>query len=137
MNVTREQIVAEARTWLGTPWHHDAAIKGAGVDCAQFLRRVYIDAGAVPAFEVEHYPMQWYLHQGQPLFLEWVAKFGHKVDVALPGDVLMFNFGRHAAHGAIVLDEHYMIHAQRVARKVIISSRDSLTHRLDSSWSMF
>ena len=81
--------------------------------------------------------MQWYMHQGQPLFLEWMAKYGRKVDVAGPGDAMMFNFGRHAAHGAIVIDGDYMIHAQRLARKVIISSQSSLAHKLDSIWSVF
>ena len=28
------QIVAEARTWLGTPFHHQGRLKGVGVDCA-------------------------------------------------------------------------------------------------------
>ncbi|MCW5939918.1 MAG: C40 family peptidase [Fimbriimonadaceae bacterium] len=26
--------VAEARTWIGTPWHHCGRSKGVGVDCA-------------------------------------------------------------------------------------------------------
>jgi cell wall-associated NlpC family hydrolase len=34
MAVTREQIVAEARTWLGTPWKHGVT------DCAQLIMRV-------------------------------------------------------------------------------------------------
>jgi len=29
----REQIVAEARRWLGTPFHHQGRLLGAGVDC--------------------------------------------------------------------------------------------------------
>jgi len=29
----RKQIVEEAHSWLGTPYHHFAMVKGAGVDC--------------------------------------------------------------------------------------------------------
>lgn len=32
--VTRTQIIAEARTWLGTPYQHQARCKGVGADCA-------------------------------------------------------------------------------------------------------
>ena len=38
----RAAVVAEARSWIKTPWVHMAAIKGAGVDCAMLLARVYI-----------------------------------------------------------------------------------------------
>ena len=31
----RARIVAEAMTWLGTPYHHRGKLKGIGVDCAQ------------------------------------------------------------------------------------------------------
>ncbi len=28
------EVVRVARTWLGTPYHHQGRVKGAGVDCA-------------------------------------------------------------------------------------------------------
>lgn len=31
--VTRAAFVAEARDWLGTPYHHQGRVKGVGVDC--------------------------------------------------------------------------------------------------------
>ncbi len=36
---TRAQIIAEARTWIGTPFHHQARLKGprGGVDCVGLL----------------------------------------------------------------------------------------------------
>ena len=36
----REAVVTEAKTWIGTPFHHAARIKGAGVDCLMLLSRV-------------------------------------------------------------------------------------------------
>ena len=29
----RENLVAEALTWLGTPYHHAGRVKGGGTDC--------------------------------------------------------------------------------------------------------
>jgi cell wall-associated NlpC family hydrolase len=37
----RPDIVEEARSWLGTPYHHQAALKGVGCDCIGLLRGVY------------------------------------------------------------------------------------------------
>ncbi len=37
---TRAALLTEARTWIGTPWHHQAAVKGAGCDCIGFVRGV-------------------------------------------------------------------------------------------------
>jgi NlpC/P60 family putative phage cell wall peptidase len=31
--MTRDEFIAEARTWIGTPYHHQARVKGVGVDC--------------------------------------------------------------------------------------------------------
>ena len=36
----RNRIVAEALTWIGTPFHDCAGIRGVGVDCAYFPIRV-------------------------------------------------------------------------------------------------
>ena len=40
MSFTCEAIIAEARSWLGTPWHHQASLKGVGCDCIGFVRGV-------------------------------------------------------------------------------------------------
>jgi len=29
-----QSLIDEARTWLGTPYHHQPRVKGVGVDCA-------------------------------------------------------------------------------------------------------
>ena len=31
--ITRFDVVRAARGWLGTPWHHQASVKGVGCDC--------------------------------------------------------------------------------------------------------
>ena len=44
----REQIVSEARRWIGTPYHHQAALCGVGVDCVGLIRGVGHATGALP-----------------------------------------------------------------------------------------
>ncbi len=36
-------IVAEARAWIGTPYRHQASLKGIGCDCLGLLRGVWRD----------------------------------------------------------------------------------------------
>ena len=35
------KIVAQARSWLGTPYHHQARLKGVGCDCLGLLRGLW------------------------------------------------------------------------------------------------
>lgn len=123
MSLMRAAVVAEAKTWLRTPWHHEARVKGSGVDCAQFLIGVYAGVGLVPAITTEHYPHDWHLHRDEPRFLAYLLQFADPVDAPLPGDVAMFQYGRHAAHGAIVIDEAgpTIIHAWRDERMVTLT----------------
>src|SRR5215475_8049951 len=43
----RAAVIAEAKTWLGTPFAHRSMVKGAGVDCAQLVRLVFIECGVL------------------------------------------------------------------------------------------
>jgi cell wall-associated NlpC family hydrolase len=40
-----ERIVAEAETWLNTPFRHQGRLKGQGVDCVGFISEVAREAG--------------------------------------------------------------------------------------------
>jgi len=48
---TRQQIIDEARTWLGTPFHHQGRLKSVGADCAGVVdgvARAFGFSGNVP-----------------------------------------------------------------------------------------
>src|ERR1700676_394294 len=91
----RKAIIAEAETWLDTPFHHEARIKGAGVDCGQLLIAVYSACGFVPTdYKIAHYSPDFMLHQGREMFLEYVKTFSREVESPLPGDVVLFQWGR-------------------------------------------
>ena len=61
----REQVLAEALEWLGTPHRNFARSKGAGVDCGLFLAEVYERAGVMPHVEPVPYPADWHLHHSE------------------------------------------------------------------------
>jgi NlpC/P60 family putative phage cell wall peptidase len=41
MTLTRSQIVGETRDWIGTPYQHQASLKGVGCDCLGLVRGVW------------------------------------------------------------------------------------------------
>ena len=45
--ITRDAVVAEARTWLDTPFRHQGRLKGVGVDCLGIIVEVGKAIGAV------------------------------------------------------------------------------------------
>jgi len=137
MNATREDVVREALTWIGTPFHDRAWVKGAGVDCLNLIIKVYAAVGLIEDFEPPAYSAQWFQHRDEPLFLSGLEKYAHRVEMAEPGDIAMFNFGRHAAHAAIILDHYTLLHAYKPAGEVLREPRSGHDHRLHSYWSVF
>ena len=107
----RALVVAEARSWLGTPYHHRGRIKGAGVDCAMLLAEVYRAAGLIPRLEIGYYPMDWHLHRDTEQYLGWVERHARQVEAPQAGDVVLFRFGRCFSHGGIVLAWPEILHA--------------------------
>lgn len=108
----RAAVVAEARSWLRTPYHHAAQLKGAGVDCAMLPMAVYRAAGLIPEFEFDRYPPDWHLHRDEERYLGIVTRFAHEVpEPTGPGDFVLYRWGRCFAHGAIIVGWPAIIHA--------------------------
>jgi NlpC/P60 family putative phage cell wall peptidase len=108
----RAAVVAEARSWLGTPYHHAARLKGVGCDCLTLIAEVFARAGIVPPVELPHYPPDWHLHRGAERYVEGVLRHAAEVKgPPLPGDVVLWRFGRAFSHGAIAIDWPLVIHA--------------------------
>jgi cell wall-associated NlpC family hydrolase len=125
----RQAVVAEARSWLRTPYHHMGRVKGAGVDCATLLAEVYTRAGIVPAVEIPYYPPDWHLHQNAERYLNFILAHATEVFPGVaqgeaesrpspsceakpkPADVALWRFGKCFSHGAIVVEWPLVIHA--------------------------
>lgn len=134
----RAAVVAEAQTWLGTPFHHLARVKGAGVDCAQLLIGVYHACGLIPDIDTGYYPPDWHFHQTKERYLEMLEKYCDRTEDPQPGDIAMFRFARCASHGVIVIAWPTVIHAF-FRRKVSYADalRDAeIAGRVDSFWTL-
>ncbi|MFZ6686580.1 C40 family peptidase [Undibacterium sp. SXout11W] len=115
------EIVAEAKTWLQTPYHHHGDVKGAGVDCAMILVEVYHACGLIPKIDPRPYPPDWHLHRDAERYLGWVEQYADPVETPEPGDIAVFQFGRCVSHAAIVIDWPLVLHAFRKEREVVLS----------------
>lgn len=118
MTVSRQDIVVEARKWLGTPYVHQASVRGAGADCLGLLRGVWRDVIGHEPEPVPVYSMDWSEPQGEERL--WAAAQRHLSQTPMTrvaaGDVLLFRMrdGGVAKHLGIVTDtgaETRFIHA--------------------------
>lgn len=111
----REQrlaVVQEAVTWAGTPYHANADVKGAGVDCGMFLIKVYSKAGVIESFDPRPYPVQWSFNQRSERYLAYVMKYSREIEgPPLPGDVVVFQVGNTWSHSSIVTCWPSIIHS--------------------------
>jgi NlpC/P60 family putative phage cell wall peptidase len=107
----RDAVITEAESWIGTPFHHEARVKGAGVDCLMLLAEVYERVGIVGHIEVPHYPPDWHMHRDVERYMEGLLGYAREIDAPEPADVALFKFGRTFSHGAIVVEWPRLIHA--------------------------
>jgi cell wall-associated NlpC family hydrolase len=75
----REQVVAEAVTWLRTPYHHMGRVKGGGTDCLMLLAEVYHAVGVIPRVDVPFYPPDWNLHRDAERYLQGVMRYAGEI----------------------------------------------------------
>lgn len=108
----RATVVAVARSWLRTPYHHMGRVRGAGVDCLTLLAEVYAGAGVIARPEIPHYPPDWHLHRGAERYLDGLLSYCAEIaGPPLPADIVLWRFGRCFSHGAIVIEWPVVIHA--------------------------
>lgn len=110
---TRTRLLAEARTWIGTPYHPDARVKGVGVDCGHFVHEVFGQfIGPLPSMP-RGYAEDWGLHKPNPLYLDYIRSYPNAVEVDsfVTGGVALFQIGASFAHGTIMTERGTFIHA--------------------------
>lgn len=112
------RVVAEARAWIGTPYVHQASVKGAGTDCLGLLRGVWRAVVGAEPEAMPAYTADWGEAGGRELLmsaaLRWLVP--RAVGAGRAGDVLLFRMadGRVAKHVGIAVaggDRASFVHA--------------------------
>ncbi len=111
----RELIIAEARSWIGTPYRHQASLKGVGCDCLGLVRGVWRAVVGPEPEPLAPYTPDWAEAGGVETLREAARRHLVAIDPGLfaPGDVLLFRLRAHlpAKHCAIAASGDAMIHA--------------------------
>ena len=132
--ITGEEIVTEARSWIGTPWKHAQALKGVGCDCIGLVGGVAANVGITDDWYTDasrafkgygRMPEAAKIAAGCERWMTPVAF--HALQL---GDILVMRFEKEAQHFGILSQLHprYMIHAYAQARRVG-------ENRIDEAWS--
>lgn len=110
------KIVAVTRTWIGTPYLHQGALKGVGCDCLGLVRGVWREVYGSEPERAPPYAPDWAEASGDEALV--AAGRRHFIELSKdelePGDVLLFRWRAHvpAKHAAILSAPGRMIHAQ-------------------------
>lgn len=126
---TRQDILLEARAWIGTRWMHQQSLKGVACDCIGLVKGVAINVGLLPAdFATRPEVTQFSGYGRRPdgRLIRALDLFLDRVTRPELGDVLLMRFDQNPQHVAIVSDIG-IIHSHASARRVV-------EHRLDDLW---
>lgn len=112
---TRAQIVKQARSWIGTPYRHQASVKGAGCDCLGLVRGVWRDVYGAEPMSVPPYTPNWAEERGEETLLDAARTCLIPIEngLAQTGDVALFRMNPKAPckHIAIFSGPTAIIHA--------------------------
>ncbi len=115
MSNHREAIIAEARSWIGTPYHHQASLKGIGADCLGLVRGVWRSVHGYDAETPPAYSRDWAEAAGEETLLAAAGRHMRPIEIADMkfGDVLIFRFRASvpAKHVGILMSATAFVHA--------------------------
>lgn len=119
----RQAIIDESLSWVGTPYHAQAHLKGIGVDCIGLIIGVAKAVGVLaPTYRPPIYSQEWHWHSNEELLQETLTLMQCPclpVGQHQPGDMLVFQYGRVSSHVGIVLPEGLLVHAVRDDGRVV------------------
>ena len=134
--LSRDDIVAEAERWIGTPFHWQGAVRGKGCDCKGLIVGVARDLGLPEAQSVAaamrayqtNFPADVMLHGLQQSLIE--------TREPLPGDIMAMEIGfvPGPRHLAIIAHGGRMIHCYGKGPACVISAPIGKSRKVHSYW---
>ena len=131
--------VTIARSWIGTPYVHQASVKGAGCDCLGLLRGVWRELHGEDAETPPPYSPDWAEARGEERLRDALARHLREIDLKdiAPGDIALFRMVARgpAKHCGIVAERDgalTLIHARQNKRV----SEEAFTQTWRRSWLM-
>ena len=107
-------VVAIARSWIGTPYHHQASAKGVGCDCLGLVRGIFREIYGREPETPPPYTRDWAEMRGEETLRDAARRHLHEIPAEQfgAGDMLLFRLRNGPAkHAAIACGRDRMIHA--------------------------
>jgi cell wall-associated NlpC family hydrolase len=133
--ILRTDVVLEALSWIGTPYHRGNPVKRAGCDCGSLLIGVYETCGLIPQGVIDELDLHgdWWNHSDEEKYLLKLMRHARKVLDAVcyaslrpaPGNIIMTRVEntQRFNHGAIITKWPYGVHAVAPAVSEVDLSR--------------
>lgn len=111
--MTRDDIVRAARGWIGTPYRHQASLRGVGCDCLGLVRGVWRETIGAEPEPAPAYAPGWAEASGQEALLGAARRWFVPSAQIAAGDLLLFRWRDDlpAKHAGIATSATTMIHA--------------------------
>ncbi|MEO6964997.1 MAG: hypothetical protein ABI076_03770 [Acidobacteriaceae bacterium] len=104
----KSAVLAEAQTWMGTPFRDGAMVKGqhGGVDCSYLLKACYCGHGAPDTVDLPLYNLQFMLNRIDETYIEELLKYYREIraEETMAADVCLLRWGHIYSHGMILLE---------------------------------
>jgi cell wall-associated NlpC family hydrolase len=136
--IKREDFIAEALSWVGTPYRTLQSCKGIGCDCAGFVYGTMKKVGLLPPdYMPPRVSSQWYFHKANDIFVEELHRIGAvniPVTETRPGDIISFKYGRAQSHLVILLPTLKIVHCLAAAKGVVVTTGVENAGRTPMTW---
>jgi len=121
MAIEAADIAAAARGWIGTPYRHQASVKGAGADCLGLLRGVWRELRGAEPQSIPSYSQDWAETTAKETLYESLVQHVCEIDCReiRAGDIALF---RMAPRGPA---KHCGIVAERSGQLTLIHARQN------------
>ncbi len=110
-----DTVIAVARSWLGTPYHDQASLKGVGCDCLGLARGIWREVVGSETLPVPPYSRDWGEAGTSEVLADSAARVMIRIDPtdAGPGAVVLFRMraGAIVKHVGILTGPDSFIHS--------------------------
>lgn len=132
---TRADIIAAARSFIGTPFHHQARLPGVGLDCigVPVCAARTVGLPVVDSTDYRRRPSP----KDPDFLIRHLARNLDRVETPQPADVVCFGWRDSALayHLGIMTDPTHMVHAWAGGEKVLEVEIAPWMDRFHSAWS--
>ena len=115
MTADPDRVVAVARSWLGTPYHDQASLRGVGCDCLGLARGVWREVVGDEPFPIPPYSRDWGETGPREVLADGARRMMPEIALADtgPGALILFRMTPHAIakHVGILTRPDSFIHA--------------------------